>query len=389
MKIIKIISINLLFSSLFSMYENRKREHFELTLAQAEKIDNHSMWECASTNTDYGFINRCIEGGYENNILFKSAFKGDIEEVEKNISSFDINDINYFKRLTPLMGAIIALGDPELNEKNVKKVIKFLLDQKDININAKDCEGNTPLMYLVKSPDINVLESFLNRSDIDINLKNDKKETAAIVALIYSNYLTLQRLLKDPKTKFLIQFFKFYISRYKENKEDLDFIREDNEVENENIENLKNIIESEKDTLEVLIDLIEQAKEKLFNAIKQNNFEDFKYNLLRLGSVYVIDNDGNNILHYAINAQNVFFIKLILSKWPELFKMKNNLKKTPFQDSLKNNKIVVFKEFLKDLDNENDLIENNENLDNSSYSSNSKRIGYKSKYHKGYISYDM
>lgn len=337
--------------SLFSMEESRILDEFNINLDQANKIYFNYIYEASSLSVNIAMLAEHLEKQEDNVLLIaclKTNIATSINEVYKNLKNYDINSFGSYVKITPLIASIITLHNVKLDKNVVLEITNLILKQKNIDINAKDDDGNTALTYLVKTDDNDIFQIFLNRSDIDINIKNDSGQTATMAALNFCQYSKVIRLIEDPRIKYLMQFYKFYISRYKK---EYGMKFESEGYNKKHIKKLNNIIKAERNTLVILKKVIEEVKEKLFNSIIQNNFDDFKYNLLKLGSAYVTGNNGNNILHYAVNSQNLFFLKLIISKWPDLLDMKNNIGNMPIQDSLKNNKTYIFNNFIKELNN--------------------------------------
>jgi ankyrin repeat protein len=62
-------------------------------------------------------------------------------------------------------------------------IVKLLLERKDIDINIKDNDGWTTLIFASEYGEIDVIKLLLEREDIDINIKNNNGWTALIFAL--------------------------------------------------------------------------------------------------------------------------------------------------------------------------------------------------------------
>lgn len=76
-------------------------------------------------------------------------------------------------------------------------------------------------------------------------------------------------------------------------------------------------------------DKINEYKKLVYKAIKENNYANFKKYLLKVGSICFKDEEGNNLLHYAFEENNIEIAKIIYSINPELISQVNNNGQTP------------------------------------------------------------
>lgn len=107
--------------------------------------------------------------------LFDAVWNGCIDAAESEIQSG--TSINSKSKLYPynsaLMYAIIRGND---------KVVEYLVQKPDLDINYQDAKGNTALHNALKDCDVfmtdNIVRMLLDRDDIDATIKNKKGETA-------------------------------------------------------------------------------------------------------------------------------------------------------------------------------------------------------------------
>ena len=97
--------------------------------------------------------------------------------------------------------------------------------------------------------------------------------------------------------------------------------------------------------IEIILKYLNFLKNKLFESIIKSNKTLFKKTWMNLGTIFITDDQKNNVLHYAVKSSNEDFIILFLMICPKLINNKNNLSLTPLQISLSN--LDIFKLFMK------------------------------------------
>ncbi len=95
-----------------------------------------------------------------------------------------------------------------------EKSVEFLLQQKDIDVNALDTNYNTPLIYAsylqpllftIDGPEKNILNQLITRKDIDINATNILKISAVQMVVNKKNLEAAKILLTNKKINLNIQ----------------------------------------------------------------------------------------------------------------------------------------------------------------------------------------
>lgn len=86
-------------------------------------------------------------------------------------------------------------------QKDGHYMTRILVSQKNININAVDKSGRTPLFYAVSSGNISSFTMLLERHDIDVNLPDANGETPLHFAVQPAGaHWAVKRLLEDSRT---------------------------------------------------------------------------------------------------------------------------------------------------------------------------------------------
>ena len=81
----------------------------------------------------------------------------------------------------------------------IKYMFEFDKTDKKLNVNIKDKEGMTPLLYSiisVEGPHIDTMRELLKREDIDVNIKSKKYPTPLSIAIILNSIESVKELLK-------------------------------------------------------------------------------------------------------------------------------------------------------------------------------------------------
>jgi ankyrin repeat protein len=114
--------------------------------------------------------------------LFQAVKSGNLRELQQLL-----NNVSYINRTNEFGSTLLHIAAKESYLDIVRLLIAY-----DINVNAKDNEGNTPL-HLATCPDItNIL---LGRPEIRINIQNHEGDTPLTYAINRNNYLNIAKLL--------------------------------------------------------------------------------------------------------------------------------------------------------------------------------------------------
>lgn len=122
--------------------------------------------------------------------LMIAAFKGykDIVKFLLKNKDIDVNLKNKYDCYNALMFASF---------KGHKNIVKLLLKNKDIDVNAKDRLGQTALIWAIKENHQDIVELLLKHKDININLEDNKGYNVLMIA----KKLGLKKLIKLIQAK--------------------------------------------------------------------------------------------------------------------------------------------------------------------------------------------
>lgn len=221
---------------------------------------------------------------------------------------------------------------------NAEEIVDFLLNKgADINIQTK---GWTPFMYAIIRANNNLIEKLIKlRADINVKSTSDGL-TPLMLAVDHINHL------KDRKeiTKLLLHYgadvnaisnygnvLTFATDSILNDRELLQILIDAGTIIEKKSGILKRALYRNKDEI---INLFKKTLNNRFNkcidSIKNNDYNDFKRNLLILNTVCYKDENKDNLLHHAIIHRNINFIALIWSIKPELMFEENKENITPW-----------------------------------------------------------
>ena len=120
--------------------------------------------------------------------------------VNNEVNTESVSDINARDENgnTPLMLAC--------QEKNIKEV-EELLQHPDIDVNAQSQQGNTALIYACRTGKTEIVENLINRPDIDVNIQDKQGNTALIWASFCGLSTVVEKILQHPDVDINIQDF--------------------------------------------------------------------------------------------------------------------------------------------------------------------------------------
>lgn len=186
-------------------------------------------------------------------------------------------------------------------DRSYKELIQLLLDL-GADINSLDKEGNTPLINAVtQKSEKKEFINFLIQMGANVNAQGKKGSTALMKACDWS---------RDRNVQLLIELGADIDIKNNFGKTAFDIARR----------------EIFQDTINLFIRFF---KKKIYEAIKENNYDNFKKYILKLGTICFKDKDGNNLLHYAFKENNIELAKLIYYLNPELIAQENNSGQIP------------------------------------------------------------
>lgn len=252
--------------------------------------------------------------------------KNKVIEILKLILNF--KNIDVHKKINYKKYNNISLLSVTLQEK-LDEIIEIILTHPSYNFNK---EKNFDLLnYAIKNNNKNILKLFLEHKSFNLNIKDKDKRS-----------LFKKIVLDQPDSDIEEEYDS-------ENSSDFDSElspKLDKKIENslkidENI-SYPFLAKSKNDPLYPVIESIVSWKEKIYQAIKNNDFNTFKFYLLKFGSICFKDREGNNLLHYAMKAGNLDFIKLIIYLKPDLIWKKNKRGEIPLSFMLANYEVFKF-----------------------------------------------
>lgn len=250
------------------------------------------------------------------NLLLEAAQIGDLETIRKLISKqVNLNFRDKDSYYTAIMKAILHChldavkllieAGADINKKTFQfQYTALLIIVNKINhiLSQALCDSNA-------EKEIKILKLLLN-SNVQINEKNYEDESALGMAIRYDN-IEIAELLIDAGADLNLMIgngtwalkttyqYAFKLNRPK----------------------IQNLIKNK----------IQEYKTNIYKAIEQNNLQDFKKNLLKVGSICFKDQNKNNVLHIAAKFNKPEMFKLILSVRPDLISEKNNDNKIPLE----------------------------------------------------------
>lgn len=150
-------------------------------------------------------------------LFLQRKCKFDIIDYDGKTLLYYAIKLNYYDIVKKLL-SISYVGMPliELGDKNKFlpihyailfnnfKVLELLIEKK-ANINAKDGNGNTPLITSIKTKNIDITKFLLKQSTINLNITNSVGETALHIACNYELDTIVDLLLENPKIDINIQ----------------------------------------------------------------------------------------------------------------------------------------------------------------------------------------
>jgi len=128
-------------------------------------------------------------------ILVILALLVTIVTYEKNRSKKN-DDYSISQDETSNIARLMDILSSESNSDIIKKEAFEILKKEDIDLDAKDIEGKTPLMYAVFNNDTEVIEAIIKR-DVDVNSVDSVGRTALHWASYYGNEDALILLLQN------------------------------------------------------------------------------------------------------------------------------------------------------------------------------------------------
>jgi len=132
-----------------------------------------------------------------NEELKKAIMKGNTSRVKYLLENKTVN-INARIRYTnnPNIAEYIALIWAA--EKGYKEIVILLLKQSDIDVNIKDSQGFTALMCAAEQGHNDIIELLLEHPNINVNIQNNRGATALMQAAVKGHKKVVQQFLNHP-----------------------------------------------------------------------------------------------------------------------------------------------------------------------------------------------
>lgn len=341
-----------------------------------EGHSNPAQFLCVSKNITPETIFNTVTQAKTIIKFIRAALNNDIITV-RYILELGMDNINYgigTAKFTALQCAT-CMGN--------NKIVKLLVNQPDININAKNYHDKTALhLAVLPSSDISqvlgqefkdkiVRQRFLSQFKSIGNLLTVKllmqaganyDETCygenilkTIIKLKMRNELRLecitpkleQNLSKIYKNNEKISFLKYSLDPNQEIKSEklvISLIKQNQmfkEKHKKFLNEQKKLLRTIKVNNQISDFICEfiNLKQQLFDATKSMNINNVKVLATKI-TFYLKDNHGNNILHYAVQTKNIYLINLILYCSVKLLFWKNHNNIAPIEMIISQPKII-------------------------------------------------
>ena len=110
------------------------------------------------------------QGGSLNNVFLRACQNGILSQIAQNlfnvVDTSDTLDTNVVEKVDGNTGLILAVRE------NHEDVVRFLLENTDIDVNVANKFGYTALMLAAQNGNTNIINMLLQQPDIDIDLVN-------------------------------------------------------------------------------------------------------------------------------------------------------------------------------------------------------------------------
>lgn len=288
--------------------------------------------------------------------LLRSASFDNMEKATNLLNRNISVNIQDNKGNSPLINAISHYGSI--------KMIKLLINY-GANINIKNNDEDTPLICTVRS-DLcfkikkEIIEELLSNG-ANINTQNNNGNTALYSAAFMNNKEILELLLAnkaDINIKNKIGQTALIKSVINRNKEMVSLLFEQDNINIHIKDKTKHKAYQycQKRNINEIADIfhikIKEWKKLLYKSIYEKDMPNFKKYLLKLGSIYIIDHEGNTLLHHAIRANNIELFLLLINicqnqKCLNLLNKKNKYQKSILHYAVFYGRIDFIKVILK------------------------------------------
>ena len=135
-----------------------------------------------SSSVSDPFQYKYVRAVYPFEKMHYAAMNGDVKTVKSLLPNVTTRDVE--------KSLIAAAKYGHVN------VVKELLAQDDIDVNAKNEEGMTALIVAALNGHVVVVQELLKHNDVDVNARDTRDYTALIVAALNGNVAVVQELLK-------------------------------------------------------------------------------------------------------------------------------------------------------------------------------------------------
>lgn len=283
-----------------------------------------------STQNTFSMLNQAkILYHNVNKSLIDAVKNNDIEKIKELISiGVDLNIQDNVGR-TAIYHAVW--------EKN-KNIIKILIDAGS-NVDQQDLNRSNPLMKACcnQNDDTEIVEMLINaKANLDI-IGHNNLETALHWADTMGNGKIVNVLVKAG-ANLNLKYNKGHtilMSAGLSCKNDLVNLLLDSgadiNLKNDNNKTALQLAREAKrnEVVKILIDKVNIWKQEAIKSVKNNDFNNFKKYILKIGTICFKDENGNNLLHHAFMSQNIELGKRIHFINPELISQANNIGQTP------------------------------------------------------------
>ncbi|ORX61211.1 ankyrin [Piromyces finnis] len=298
------------------------------------------------------------------NLPLITAIKNKNIDIIKILIDYGVNTNESDKYgITPL---IYSIKDANIN------IIKLLI-KSGIDVEKKDASGETPLIYAIKGGNINVVKCLI-KGGTNLNKEDLLGNKPLVVAYKYNNTDIIKCLIEnganDSTNNKSINMSEFNVSenifslfesnplilkdtnKY-ENKNHLSVLSLINAIKREDIEKIKNLIDSGVDINRRNLD----GCTPLFYAVKTGNLEITKY-IIECGAyLNLMDRYGYTPLSHAIKIGSLEIVKYLIEKEIDI-NVINEYGYTPLIYAIKKEDIDIIKYLVKNGANINEIDKN-------------------------------
>ncbi|XP_076285654.1 uncharacterized protein LOC143211676 [Lasioglossum baleicum] len=259
--------------------------------------------------------------------------------IEKKQVDFNVGDMY---KITPLHYAAMYDG---------LEVVKYLLEEKGANANLKDNDGITPLHYAADRGKLEVVRYFIvEGKNANINVKDNSGRTPLHFAAI-NGMLEIVKYLIEKGADFDIRgnygLTPLHFAAINGKLEVVKYLIEKGAKINLKVNDELPLEILERRGHRSLADsIIKELTERLFDAVKYNDFGEVQGLINQGVSVKVKDSDGQTLLQCAVSNGKLKVVKYLVEKGADV-NVKDNSSITPLFFAARTNMVEILKHLVE------------------------------------------